>query len=251
MNAYVETTIEKDERKITFWIYCIYLNSILHSWWRGTMQKCFLLWSFALSSPYEYTDIQKHSCSHTLFSQVWQKVQRPLGNNLNNMADTVTAKLFVYTNENQVTKIQLPDSITALGDSAFYGYSGLTTIQLPDSITTLGNDAFRDCTGLTAIKLPDSITTLGNNVFLNCSSLTTIQLPDLITTLGYGVFHVCSSLTTIQLPNSITTLREGVFSNCSGLTTIQLPDPTRLQRLVIMYLQAAAAWRKYNSLTRL
>ena len=115
MNTYVETKIEKDERKITFWIYRIYLNSILHSWWRGTMQKYFLLWSFALSSPYEYTDIQKHSCSHTLFSQVWQKVQRPLGNNLNNMADTVTAKLFVYTNENQVTKYNSLTRLQRLG----------------------------------------------------------------------------------------------------------------------------------------
>ena len=32
MNTYVETKIEKDERKITFWIFN-YLNSILHSWW--------------------------------------------------------------------------------------------------------------------------------------------------------------------------------------------------------------------------
>jgi hypothetical protein len=40
----------------------------------------------------------------------------------------------------------IPDSVTSIGDVAFYGCTGLTSITIPDSVTSIGNGAFSGCT---------------------------------------------------------------------------------------------------------
>ena len=50
-----------------------------------------------------------------------------------------------------LTSIQLPASLTSLGDCAFEGCSSLTSIELPASLTNIGSCAFRDCSSLTQI----------------------------------------------------------------------------------------------------
>jgi hypothetical protein len=41
-----------------------------------------------------------------------------------------------------------------IGDSAFYGCSGLESVTLSESVTSIGNSAFRGCSGLTTITIP-------------------------------------------------------------------------------------------------
>ena len=65
----------------------------------------------------------------------------------------------------------IPDAITAISDSAFYGYAGLTSVVIPDSVTSIGTGAFDDCTGFTSITIPDSVTSIGRWAFRGCSGL--------------------------------------------------------------------------------
>lgn len=70
--------------------------------------------------------------------------------------------------------IPTDDSVTSIGNSAFYGCSGLTSIVIPDSVTSIGASSFRDCKSLTSIVLPNSITAFANSSFKNCTTLTDI-----------------------------------------------------------------------------
>ena len=68
----------------------------------------------------------------------------------------------------------IPDSVTRIGDRAFYGCTGLTTITIPNSVTSIGRHAFRGCTGLTSITIPDSVTVIGVSAFWDCTRLTSV-----------------------------------------------------------------------------
>ena len=69
----------------------------------------------------------------------------------------------------------MPDSITSIGDYAFYGCTGLTSIILPDSITNIEECAFFVCTGLTSISIGNSVTSIGEGAFCGCTALTSIS----------------------------------------------------------------------------
>ncbi|MCQ2292801.1 MAG: leucine-rich repeat protein [Bacteroidaceae bacterium] len=55
----------------------------------------------------------------------------------------------------------IPNSVTSIGNYAFYGCSGLTSITIPNSVTSIGEQAFYKCAGLTSVTnyatIPQSI----------------------------------------------------------------------------------------------
>ena len=72
--------------------------------------------------------------------------------------------------------ITIPDSVTSIGDYAFYDCTSLTSITIPDSVTRIGTSSFRNCSGLTDISIPGSIAYLGAYAFYNCSHLQSISV---------------------------------------------------------------------------
>lgn len=122
--------------------------------------------------------------------------------------------------DRQLTTVLLPNTLTAI---AFSGCSSLTEINLPASLTSIGESAFYDCSSLTEIHLPANLTSIGEHAFNGCSSLTGIHLPDNLTSIESSTFNFCSSLTEIHLPANLTSIGERAFWSCSSLTEIHLP----------------------------
>ena len=118
----------------------------------------------------------------------------------------------------------IPNVVSSIGFSAFYGCSGLTSIEIPDSVTEIDWYAFYGCSGLTAIEIPNSVTSIGYYTFEHCSSLTSIELPNSVTSIGGSAFEYCTSLTSIELPNSVASIGNGAFHGCSSLTAIKIPN---------------------------
>ena len=59
---------------------------------------------------------------------------------------------FLGSGQSKITSITVPDSVTLIGNYAFY-QSKLTSIDLPDSVTSIGNYAFYGCSSLTSITI--------------------------------------------------------------------------------------------------
>ena len=118
----------------------------------------------------------------------------------------------------------IPNSVTSIGNYAFYYCTGLTSVTIPNSVTSIGDSAFDHCTGLTSITIPNSVTSIGNLAFLYCTGLTSVTIPNSVTSIGEGAFAHCYGLTSVTIGNSVTSIGNQAFLYCTGLTSVTIPN---------------------------
>ncbi|MGN0291851.1 MAG: leucine-rich repeat domain-containing protein, partial [Lachnospiraceae bacterium] len=55
----------------------------------------------------------------------------------------------------------VPDSVTSIGDYAFYHCTGLTGITFTENVESIGNTAFGTCNGLEQVTVPGTVKSIG------------------------------------------------------------------------------------------
>ena len=121
-------------------------------------------------------------------------------------------------------KLTIPDSVTSIGSYAFSGCKNLTEIRIPHSVTSIRRYAFMGCTGLKSINLPASITSIEDSLFESCESLKGhMTIPASVTSIGNSSFRGCYSLTGVTIPRSVTSIGVNAFGDCRSLTSITIP----------------------------
>ena len=168
--------------------------------------------------------------------------------------------LISYPKGREYTTYNIPQGITAIGNSAFFCCDSLISVAIPDSVISIGDSAFSCCKSLTSITIPDFVTQIGVNPFVFCSSLksifvspdhpyfaviddvlfrkadktlisypegkasSTYTIPQGIISIGDGAFFDNSSLKSITIPDSVISIGDWAFSSCDSLTSITIPD---------------------------
>lgn len=145
--------------------------------------------------------------------------------NLSGATNLINFGNAIFADCKNLENVILPESLTEITDSMFWGCSALSTLEIPTSVNTIGDFAFRKC-GIYEVSLPKSITTMGKNVFSECGNLKTVLfdkdmnlpiLPD-------HTFYGCQKLETITLPSTTTTIGNTAFYNCRCLKILVLDN---------------------------
>ena len=145
-----------------------------------------------------------------------------------------------------ITKIELPNSVTHIYDGAFENCTKLSRINIPDSVTYIGKGAFdntaiyNNCNekllyidnwlvayksdNLGNIKIKEGTKGIADRLFAANTTLTGIELPNSITRINDEAFRGCSGLEKLTTPSSITSIGKEAFYECSGLKEVHIND---------------------------
>ena len=134
-----------------------------------------------------------------------------------------------------LSNVTIPQSVKSIGREAFYGCTAMKSLTIKDAATSIGDSAFRGCNWLTTVKLGEHITTIGEAAFLDCERLDNVTIPDSVTSIGDSAFARCYQLKTISLGKNIETIGDdhfmgvidGVFFYCTNLSKITIPEKVK------------------------
>ena len=162
--------------------------------------------------------------------------------------------------DNSVSDVVIPSEIeglpvTAISVGAFY-LSTITSIEVPDSVTSIGEMAFLGCTSLKSVKLSTGVAKIDKNAFGSCSALREVQvakdnpnfssldgvlyskaqdtlviypaaktdaaytIPGGVTSVAMYAFSENPYLETIAIPNSLIKVGDSAFFNCKNLRSV-------------------------------
>ena len=165
--------------------------------------------------------------------------------------------MFAFQNTTSLTTIEIPASVTTIGENAFAG-SGITSFTvaesnssfktdadgkalltydgktlfvfapsatgsytIPSEVETIGSYSFWN-TAITSLEIPGTVKIIGDDAFAS-SAITSLVIPKSVETIGKLAFNM-SALTTVTFEGTTApTIGEGIFANCDNLTGILVP----------------------------
>ena len=150
-------------------------------------------------------------------------------NNCNAVIETATNKLCIGCKSTVI-----PNSVTGIGNYAFYECEGLTSVNLREGITSIGEKAFNGCSFLNNVTIPASVNSIGKEAFAECFRITGINVASGNTT--YDSRNNCNAIIETAtdrliagcaksfIPNDIAVIGEWAFYGQFYLQTIRIPS---------------------------
>ena len=149
-------------------------------------------------------------------------------NNCNALIETASNKLI-----KGCAASVIPNTVTEIGDRAFYAVTALTGISIPNSVQRIDYSAFADCDGLTAINIPSSVTYIASEAFAWCDNLSSINIDAdnsmydsrdncnaIIETSSNRLVLACNNTV---IPRGIKKIGDSAFRGCNGIDSLKIP----------------------------
>lgn len=136
-----------------------------------------------------------------------------------NSITSIGEKAFYNSYSSQTKTLIIPNSVKNIGSHAF-SKSNFTSFELPKDFTDIGN-IFSYCTQLEEFNIPNGTTLICDSAFYSCG-IKKINIPETVHSIGNYAFCKCGNLESIEIPNNITSIGKSAFSGCDGLAFITL-----------------------------
>ncbi len=134
---------------------------------------------------------------------------------------TIGANAFyAYDPEYSHITVNLPNSVTTIGDYAYAGTS-LTREEINlAQFTSVGTGAFKDAIGIKTVVDGEGVTEIPQECFYGCPNITSVMLSS-VTNIGDIAFYKCPELTSVEL-YAVKNIGTYAFCECTGITSLDL-----------------------------
>lgn len=122
------------------------------------------------------------------------------------------------TDENIVIPSYSPsgEKVIQIKAYAFAGNSSVKSVQIPETVTLIGEGAFQNCQSLESVHLPSRLTRIPSYTFQGCTNLKDVIIPANVYHIGVEAFAECRALKSIVIPASVTKIGKFAFRNFAG-----------------------------------
>lgn len=165
---------------------------------------------------------------------------------------TVSIADGAFEDSEVIVSVNIPASVTYIGDNAFRGIKNLESLNvadgngvyktdgnaiisidgnvllfgskntiIPSYVTEIAEDAFNGI-GISSIVVPESVTTIGERAFKNATELVSITLPSTLTEINAESFMGATKLSSIVIPARVRAISSTAFCYCDGLKTVTI-----------------------------
>lgn len=124
----------------------------------------------------------------------------------------------------QKSKLELPETVKKINESAFQDCSALKTVKLSKTLEIIEEFAFNNCTALEKVQLPDTVTEIKEFAFKDCSALKEVKFSKALEKISEAVFKNCAALEKVELPDTVTGINESAFEGCSALKEVKFSN---------------------------
>jgi len=135
-------------------------------------------------------------------------------------------------------------AVTAIASRAFENNKDIKYVKVPDSVVAIGQSAFRGCTSIEAITLPfvggsdgsskkylgyvfGASEYLGNELYVP-ESLKAVEISDACKLIPAYSFYGCANITEIKIGSGVTEIGTSAFRGCTALIGIYIPKNVTL-----------------------
>ena len=154
----------------------------------GTFYGCNSIQSITIPTQIEFMESNAFCCWN-LNSVTWNAI------NCN-----VESYYLGECGSGNINSLVLGDSVQVIPNYAFMVF-GITNVNLPNSLTSIGENAFEGCINLASITIPSQVTTIGNGAFAECINLRSITMePTVPPTIYTGTFYGVGTGVSVNVP---------------------------------------------------
>ena len=133
-----------------------------------------------------------------------------------------------------IVQIDIPKSVTAIGQNVFYGCNNLSRVNLPTGIEYIGNNPFIGCNHLHFISCESKFFHFESGILLSSDKKKVISflqddsfgvIPNGVTCIGSDALSK-KHLQLIYIPRSVRVIERRAFKDCTDLINVVIPPFT-------------------------